>query len=140
MMRKRNQAKKGLDKNMVQLIRALNSFPGIKTFTSCGGHPNPSACQWPEGTFFVGFNVAWNDDGRLALEFLAWFVNGYLDTKTKGGVRLVPFSAPPYLNCPGECLHFALEGRADPVEIGEELKDTKKKLFGRSVWGCGPKD
>ena len=38
-----------LDENIVNLVRAVNSFPGIFTVGSCGGHPNPEPIKMWKG-------------------------------------------------------------------------------------------
>ena len=127
--------KDDLDRNVVHLVRILNSFPGIQTIGSCGGHPNPDPCQWSEGSFYVKFHVAWNAEGRLSLEFLAWLINDMVvRTTTKGNVLLLPVSPPPYLNDPGNCLCFVIEGSngADPEELAETMDEAKTKCFVQS--------
>lgn len=111
------------DRNMLNLIDALNAFPGIETFGSCGGHKNPTPAQWAEGTFYVKFNVAWNEDGRFSLEFLAWLVNSVCrHIEQLKGIQLLPFAPPPYLNTPGECLCFVIQGRGNPRKLAKEMK------------------
>lgn len=47
-----------LDSNVVSLVTELNRFPGIVTFSSCGGHPIISnQSQRPAGEFEVNFDV-----------------------------------------------------------------------------------
>ena len=60
-----------LDQNIIELCRALNSFTGIRTIGSCGGHENPASYQLPAGAWHVLFRVEHDDDGWYALEFLA---------------------------------------------------------------------
>lgn len=65
-----------IDKNMIDLVRELNSFEGIKTFSCCGGHSNPGQGQCLKGHFYLSFKVNQTKEGWLALEFLTWFING----------------------------------------------------------------
>jgi hypothetical protein len=47
-----------LDSNIVNLVRALNRYPGVMSIGSCGGHEaitNPS--QWQAGTWYVKCNL-----------------------------------------------------------------------------------
>src|SRR3954451_23348932 len=98
-----------LDPNIVSLVEALNSFKGITTVGSCGGHVDPGPAQRPAGEWTVTFMLGPTDDGWRALEFLAWLVNN--DSRRSGSkVHLEPFAPPPYLNTPGECLVFRLSG------------------------------
>ena len=118
-----------LDSNMVGLVNALNAFPGVQTIGSCGGHVAPTGGQWEEGTFYV--NVVFDDTehGYFALEFLAWAINN--DYRRAGyKVMLYPYAPPPYLNEPGNCLRFHLEGYgADPDELAVTLDQAREQLF-----------
>lgn len=72
-----------IDANIVPLVRALNSFPGIFTLGSCGGHPNNKEFQNPEGTFDIVFGVEVADqrptrEGWLSLEFLIYVFNNIM--------------------------------------------------------------
>src|SRR3954469_6294326 len=96
-----------LDSNIVSLVKALNSFKGVTTVGSCGGHPEPGPGQKPAGEWTVSFKLSSDDHGWRGPGFLAWLVNN--DARRSGSnVRLEPFSSPPYLNTPGECLVFHL--------------------------------
>jgi hypothetical protein len=131
----RSPKKKDLDKNMVRLVRALNAFQGVTTIGSCGGHPNPRGCQRSEGAFYVNFTLSWDQQGQLALEFLAWLVNNFLRGRIEGMIVLIPFAPPPYLNGPGTCLHFTIEGRdgADPEELATHMDDARREFFEPSL-------
>lgn len=121
-----------LDPNIRTLVKALNAFDGIRTIGSCGGHENPSQAQWDKGTFYVKFDVDWTTDGRFALEFLAWFFNDYCHKADLSGfVRLIPVAAAPFINTPGECLYFVIEGfnEADPELIGSRLSQLWSEAF-----------
>lgn len=124
------ELKEKYDRNMVDLIEALNAFSGIETFGSCGGHKNPTPAQWAEGTFYVKFNVAWNEDGRFSLEFLAWLVNSVCPhLEQLKGIQLLPYAPPPYLNTPGECLCFVIQGRGNPRKLAKEVKKAFSMCF-----------
>ena len=64
-----------LDSNVLNLVRALNAFAGIKTIGSCGGHREPGQAQAREGSWWVTFEIEHSEDGGFALEFLAWLIN-----------------------------------------------------------------
>ena len=60
-----------IDKNIQRLVTELNAFPGVVTFSSCGGHPAPSIhSQRPEGEFEVSFNVYPLRGGWRSLELI----------------------------------------------------------------------
>lgn len=48
-----------IDPNVRRLVEALNRFPGVTTFSSCGGHPDfdDEAGQCPENIFYVHFSL-----------------------------------------------------------------------------------
>jgi hypothetical protein len=124
---------KELDANIVKLVRALNRYPGVTTIGSCGGHEiitNPS--QWKAGTWYIKFQLAADEYGWIVLEHLAWAINNdYRRADHK--VILLPTAAPPYLNIPGDCLCFAVEGEnhADPDKLAEFLNDVRTYLTPR---------
>ncbi len=119
-----------LDANIVSLVRALNRYPGVITIGSCGGHEaitNPS--QWVAGTWYVKFDISSDKLGWYVLEHLAWVINE--DYRRAGkNVILFPTSAPPYLNTPGQCIHFVIEGYngENPDELAAFLDQTRRHL------------
>jgi hypothetical protein len=118
-----------IDANMRSLIRALNAFPGAETIGSCGGHPDPTLAQWPEGTWYVNLLFDQSVDGFFALEFLAWAINN--DYRRSGfRVMLYPYAPPPYMNVPGRVLRYHLEGYdADPNALATFLNAMRRKHF-----------
>jgi len=54
-----------VDKNILPLVKVLNSLKYVRTMGSCGGHANPNKCQQPKGQWFVSF--ACSDDQKLPL-------------------------------------------------------------------------
>jgi len=122
-----------IDANMVSLVRALNRYPGVLTLGSCGGHDvvtNPS--QWEAGTWYVKFTLPTDRSGWYLLEHLAWAINN--DYRRGGGrLMLLPISPPPYLNTPGECLSFSIEGFGgeNPEDLATFLVKVRKYLTRR---------
>jgi hypothetical protein len=116
-----------LDPNIVKLVRVLNLYPGLTTVGSCGGHEvitNPS--QWEAGTWYVKFDLPIEASSWYVLEHLAWAINN--DYRRSGGnLVLLPTSAPPYLNLPGQCLSFVIEGR--DYENPDTLADFLEKVL-----------
>ena len=47
-----------IDENVRALVELLNTLPGIRTRSSCGGHAKPNSIQVPLGHWWVGFTVA----------------------------------------------------------------------------------
>lgn len=121
-----------LDPPIVKLVRAMNGLPGIETTGSCGGHAEPiSAGSLPADEWIVAFRLEPWDPGALvavptreawiSLEWLAWLINDETDYEAAGmavpvnrpyrpGVKLRPWSRPPYLYYPGRTIGFAIEG------------------------------
>jgi hypothetical protein len=59
-----------VDANLVRLVDALNELPGVRTFSSCGGHEGQTnAGQCRPGEFYVNFDVPYNKLGWKALEY-----------------------------------------------------------------------
>lgn len=119
-----------LDSNIRGLVAVLNSFQGIRTSSSCGGHENPGACQAPAGSWYVTFELQLEDgrpseDAWLSLEFLTWLVNHDGKGET---ARIVMDSPPPYLNGPGSSLYFDLTGSSDPDELGEWIQQARAQV------------
>jgi hypothetical protein len=119
-----------LDPNIASLAGILNSFKGITTVGSCGGHPSRGMEKELTAEWVVIFMVEHSAHGWRALEFLAWLVNN--DARRGGAkVRLEPFAPPPYLNSPGHCLVFHLRGWGDehPEEVARMIAETKHEYF-----------
>lgn len=69
-----------LDRNIVSLVAELNSFPGITTFSSCGGHLHPTThSQCPDGVLEINFNVDPLRGGWRSLELIASAVSESAD-------------------------------------------------------------
>lgn len=130
MLKRKNIPYKQLDRNIVKLVRALNAFEGISTIGSCGGHANQTnPSQWTEGSWYVKFYVAHDDEGWFALEFLAWLINNSMQRSDKH-VSLYPTAPPPYLNSPGEVLAFVLEGeQEDSEEVARLINAARRKVY-----------
>lgn len=131
-IRKSSKAKapyKELDPNMVRLVKALNSFAGIRTRGSCGGHPNNKPCQKPKGSWSVVFDVDHTEKGWHALEFLVWLTNNNM-AREGHKIFLSPHAFPPFVNVPGEALYFALDAKdVDPDELAEIVRKSKRELY-----------
>jgi hypothetical protein len=131
-IRKSSKAKapyKELDPNMVRLVKALNSFEGIRTIGSCGGHPNPKPYQEPKGRWGITFYVDRTEKGWSALEFLVWLTNNDL-AGAGHKIFLSLHAAPPFINLPGQALYFALDAKdVDPDELAEIVRKSKRELY-----------
>lgn len=119
-----------LDPNIVSLVRALNRYPGVETLGSCGGHEvTTNESQWEAGTWYVKFTLPWDRTGWYVMEHLAWAIN---NDYSRGDHKVIfmPKSPPPFLNTPGECLAFVIEGFGgeDPDELAQFLVRTLEYL------------
>jgi hypothetical protein len=119
-----------IDVNVRALVRVLNGFDGITTISSCGGHENPtSPVQWDAGTWQVSFEIDRSEDGWFALEFLAWLINHNVG-RGIWKVLLVPDAVPPYLNYPGHCLFFRLQGDGtDPEQFATYIVTSRDDCY-----------
>ncbi|NIN71137.1 MAG: hypothetical protein GTO46_04210 [Gemmatimonadetes bacterium] len=109
-----NTERLDLDANMERLVAALNGCPGIHTFSSCGGHPDPEPGHAPQGEFNVRFTVEPSAGGWLSLELI-------LQACAEEAKLVAWWAAEDYL--PG-AVAFQLEGRgeATPDRIAEEIE------------------
>ncbi len=118
-----------IDANMQRLVEVLNGFTGIGTLESCGGHPAPRSHQWPEGEWYLQFEVDHSEHGWFALEFITWVVTDYV--RSGHNVILYPVAPPPYLNTPGSVLSFVLEGHGgeDPNDLAVWMDKTRRAYY-----------
>lgn len=73
-----------IDENITSLVDALNRFPALDTFSSCGGHPPPlRVSQLPEGSYQVNFSIQPWDGGWYSLEHLAFVIADLEDVALK---------------------------------------------------------
>lgn len=119
-----------IDPHILPLVEAPNAFQGIHTIGSCGGHKDPGPAQWPAGTWYVNFLVDRTDAGWFALEFIAWLINNDY-RRADHHVMVYPTAPPPYLNTPGQCLRWAIEGYEgeNPFELADWIKATMKESY-----------
>ena len=123
-----------LDKNIVNLVKVINSFEDIYTIGSCGGHKKPKSYQLPDGEWNVIFKVHNSKSGWISLEFLVWLFNNSF--RRQGyNVMVSAYAPPPYLNGElGSCLYFILEGwDISPDKLIEEITMAKKELYKQSI-------
>ena len=125
-----------IDGNIVDLIKALNSFSGLFTTCSCGGHTNNTRHQLPAGEWEIFFSLEIEDEDKPSPAMDAWLSLEYLVygfsklfRPTSGEARINLHSSAPYLNGPGESLSFILEGRgSDPDEVARFLVDLRREV------------
>ena len=101
-----------LDQPVRKLVAVLNTFKGVTTTASCGGHAHPRRGQSPAGEWIIVFDVAPTRAGFRSLEYITWLVNDALRHEG-GGARVALNAFDPLLNRPRTTLYFYLEGRTD---------------------------
>lgn len=118
-----------IDTNIVRLVTVMNTFQGITTLGSCGGHPAPRPNQWPEGEWYIQFEVDHSEHGWFALEFITWVITDYV--RSGHNVTLYPVAPPPYLSTPGTVLSFVLEGHGgeDPEALAAWMNKTRERYY-----------
>ena len=106
-----------LDANIRRLVMTLNTYPGVRTIGSCGGHEHPTGVQRPAGEWFVTFFIAHTRGGWRSLELIAGSI--LLDPE-RTSLKVIT-SRPGQVT--GRALFFALEGwgQADPDRIASYL-------------------
>jgi tRNA(Phe) wybutosine-synthesizing methylase Tyw3 len=110
-----------VDDRVARLVTVLNMFPGIETFSSCGGHKNPQMGQKEYGRFCVGFDVE-RKRMRVAmnsLERIVW--NIFEVAPLHARVEAVDLGGED-----NPCLCFELRGCCPDV-IAEALEAELKK-------------
>jgi len=122
-----------LDSNIVGVVRTLNSFPGILTVGSCGGHKDSETYQNREGTWSVVLQLETEDsrplrEAWLSLEFLVYAFNNWF-YRSGLKVAISAYSAPPHFNYPGDTITFSVDGEELPDEIAELLSKMKAECF-----------
>lgn len=126
-----------IDENIRPLVEVLNSYPGVMTIGSCGGHTEPiSGGSWAAGTWYVLVTFSQNLIGWRSLEFLAWAINSDAHKgENPSNAWLIAQSYPPWLNTPGETLRFSFECRGDdhggdlPVKWANWLREILDELY-----------
>lgn len=123
---------KKCDPNVNGLVKAINSYPGIQTLMSCGGHKKPRimSSQVPENEFYVEFGFitlyptreAWqslNEIARSIDEGALYEWAGCCNTGVK--IELV--------NDKRHIVSFRLYGRGvDPNVIVSKMEQNKGKF------------
>ncbi len=119
-----------VDANIRDLVRALNEVPGRTTFSSCGGHENPTGSQEPLGIFQVTFDVEPNELGFRALEIVT-FATEEVENLLKHMGR------PERVEITTGFLHldiwerdglvFELRGNVSPEHLAHEIRTTLRE-------------
>ena len=126
-----------LDEPVRELVKVLNSLPGVATIGSCGGHADgdPGGVHAAADEWWVTFELLPHDREQavwlptraswLSLEFLAWQLSTCGD---RWDAALLPYAPPPSLNEPGRMLRFEVRGFREsmngvkPDEIAAALR------------------
>jgi len=122
-----------IDPPVRNLVRVLNRFPGVETFTSCGGHPNAleGSSASPEGCWYVDSHIDRTDEGWATLEFFGWTAYSV----APDGVEFLPLAKPPHWNFPGSMLFFRWDGvdpdipEATADHLAELLTDCRRQFY-----------
>ena len=104
-----------IDLPIRSLVYALNEIPGVYTFDSCGGHPNPILCQEPEGTWRVNFEIEHNARGWKALDLLARTTERFLPEEL--GLTVWSDGGP----------NFTLRGTCPPTPLARRIRRALSK-------------
>ena len=121
-----------MDDRIIPLVNALNSLPGIETFTSCGGHEEKtdfSQCEIDE--FSVGFGIDPEEHGLISLGVITGAANqikpGFVMVRTALKTRIPDGFNPIY---DVGFLVIGVNG-ADPNKLADELEKYRTDIFNR---------
>lgn len=117
-----------LDPNIVNLVRALNEFPGIATSESCGGHGDDIDGKPPLWQVWISVETEEDEwrptaEGWLSLEFITYAMRSMAGAKTEA------FGFPPQANFPSESIYFVVEGSSDPDDAAAGLLAMKAEIY-----------
>ena len=112
-----------LDANMVDLVEALNSIEGVRTFASCGGHANPLGGQVGAGKFMVSLDIDQNENGWQAIAIISIAI----DLLRAGDVKLSSWAST---SDDGEILlQFDLSGEGVlPDALAAQIGDVQSGI------------
>jgi hypothetical protein len=135
MTRRERAPYKDIDPPVRSLVRVLNRFPGVHTYTSCGGHAEiTNSCQEPEGRWYVDSHIDRTDEGWASLEFFAWMqADVFWERET--AIEFLPLAKAPYLNMPGQMIFFRWAGldpknsAASADACAETLTEYRKDYY-----------
>ena len=109
-----------LDQNIVRLVTELNTFPGIITFSSCGGHAPPTTpSQCRAGTFEVNFNAYPLRGGWRSLELIASVVS---ESVEHDKLTITVWSMGGGTSI---CFELSGRGQADPELLAQNLASIR---------------
>ena len=118
-----------LDPAVVELCRAINEFPDIRTSDSCQGFIDDHRPGEPWAVYFAPHPSPPTPGAYAAVEFLVWLCRSV--ARDRGFDVSVELNAPPpYLNGPGECLYFIIKGRnRHPTEFAQFIREARDNVF-----------
>ncbi len=118
-----------IDPNIRELVEVLNTFDGLSTVGSCGGHPNPTFGQWPENNWYVLCDITRNDTGWSILEFLTMLINSDMVEE----VALLPQICQANRNsCELELCFLIAGDNQDPDQLAILIRNNKLDQDGGS--------
>jgi len=101
-----------IDKRVRRLVHTLNQIPGVSTYSSCGGHRNPSLAQEAAGTFYVELIATSGLVGYRAIQSIIRAIDVFY-----------PYLAlTPWLN--GDVISWSLRGtRVSPDRVARAFSE-----------------
>jgi hypothetical protein len=118
-----------LDPAIVELCRAINEFPDIRTSESCQGFVDDHRPGKPWAVYLGPSPSPPTPEGYSSLEFLVWLCR-HIARDRGFDVSMRVNAPPPYLNGPGECMYFIIEGtNRHPDEFAAFIRDTRDHVF-----------
>ena len=99
-----------IDKRVRRLVHTLNRIPGVTTYSSCGGHRNPSLGQVAAGTFCVELVASSGRVGYRAIQLIVRAIDAFYPD-----VTLIP-----WLNGDDMCWSLGSMG-ASPDDVASAI-------------------
>ncbi len=127
-----------IDDRVVPLVAELNQFPGVKTFASCGGHPNvrvrgfrtqsggrTGQVRYPH--FYVSFMINPSPEAGWSLRLISWAAyQASLDANTRYGATVMMWSPSPD---PSDPPRFDLYGKIDVELLLKTLRQAREEYL-----------
>lgn len=115
------------DRRIRKLVNAINSYPGIRTIMSCGGHKKPRPfTQVPKNEFYVDFGFTARSPSSKSWQSLNEIACSMCDYTYIGideWVKITVFKEKE------TTIFFRLHGRnVDPNKIADDMVEKQKQV------------
>ena len=113
-----------MDERVAALVEIINSFPGVETFSSCGGHEEKFRfSQCDPNDFIIKFDLDPDDDGFYSLGILT--MAAVKMNKNNDGMIMITAIINPFMGegSPDDLAFMIMATNgSDPDEYAETIK------------------